>query len=190
MSLPLSSKIEKFKGDTSIRKLKDKNSSNTFLHYICMNDDMQTYAERTSGGLSSLAVAALPLLRKIMHKKGMVSADIVTMWEQIVGEDMAQYTFPEKLEFSRGERNQGTLWLKVPGGAFALELRHREKFVIDKVNTFFGYNAVANLRIAQKKLVSKEEEIYIKEVTGDIANAELKEKLQMLGEAVFNQNRE
>ena len=173
-----------------------------------MNDNMQTYEERTSGGLSSLAVAALPLLRKIMHKKGMVSADIVTMWEQIVGEDMAQYTFPEKLEFSRGERSQGTLWLKVPGGAFALELRHREKFVIDKVNTFFGYNAVANLRIVQdaefvkkimsrsnqpqpqKKLVSKEEEIYIKEVTGDIANAELKEKLQMLGEAVFNQNRE
>ena len=45
MSLPLSSKIEKFKGDTSIRKLKDKNSSNTFLHYICMNDENYSLIE-------------------------------------------------------------------------------------------------------------------------------------------------
>jgi len=172
-----------------------------------MNYKKQIYEERTRG-VSSLAMAALPLLRKIMRKKGMVTADIVTMWEQIVGEDMAQYTFPEKLEFARGEQKQGTLWLKVPGGAFALELQHREKFVIEKVNTFFGYNAVANLKIiqdaefvkkmikrsnqpqTQKKLVSKEEEIYIEEVTGNITNAELKERLQKLGKAVFNQNRE
>ena len=39
MSLSLNSKIEKFKSNPNYRKLKDKNSSNTFLHYICMNDD-------------------------------------------------------------------------------------------------------------------------------------------------------
>ena len=39
MSLSLNAKIEKFKLNSSFRKLKDKNSSNTFLHYICMNDD-------------------------------------------------------------------------------------------------------------------------------------------------------
>ena len=39
MSLSLNVKIEKFKANPSLRKLKDKNSLNTFLHYICMNDD-------------------------------------------------------------------------------------------------------------------------------------------------------
>ena len=39
MSLSLNVKIEKFKANPSYRELKDKNSSNTFLHYICMNDD-------------------------------------------------------------------------------------------------------------------------------------------------------
>ena len=39
MSLSLTSKIKKFKSNPSLRKLKDKNSSNTFLHFICMNDD-------------------------------------------------------------------------------------------------------------------------------------------------------
>ena len=39
MSLSLLAKIEKFKLNPSYRKLRDKNSSNTFLHYICMNDE-------------------------------------------------------------------------------------------------------------------------------------------------------
>ena len=39
MSLSLDAKIQKFKSNTSLRKLKDKNSSNTFLHYICRNED-------------------------------------------------------------------------------------------------------------------------------------------------------
>ena len=39
MSLSLNSKIEKFESNPSLRKLRDKNSSNTFLHYICMNDE-------------------------------------------------------------------------------------------------------------------------------------------------------
>ena len=39
MSLSLTSKIEKFKSNPSLHKLKDKNSSNTFLHFLCMNDD-------------------------------------------------------------------------------------------------------------------------------------------------------
>ena len=39
MSLSLNKKIEKYKQNSVYRKLKDKNSLNTFLHYIAMNDD-------------------------------------------------------------------------------------------------------------------------------------------------------
>jgi len=45
MSLSLNAKIEKFKAYPSFRKLKDKNSSNTFLHYICMNDENYSLIE-------------------------------------------------------------------------------------------------------------------------------------------------
>ena len=171
-----------------------------------MTDGQENIESRNSGGLSSLASAALPLLRKLMHKKGMVSADIITMWERIVGSEVAQYTIPEKLEFVKGARDRGTLWLKVPGGAFALELRHREKFLVERINTFFGYNAVEEIKIIQdvgtfrslesksnqppmqKNLVSKEEQNYISRVTEDITNAELREKLREIGEVVFSQN--
>ena len=39
MSLSLNSKIEKIKTNPDLKKIKDKNSSNTFLHYICINDE-------------------------------------------------------------------------------------------------------------------------------------------------------
>lgn len=171
-----------------------------------MNKDKEIYAPRQAAGLNSFASAALPLVRHILGQKGMVAADMLTMWEQIVGEETAAYTFPEKLEFPRGQRNNGVLKLKVPGGAFALEVRHRERFIIEKINSYFGYNAVAGLRIVQdpsacakmivhrkqpveqKSLVSEEEENYINELAGDVADAGLKEKLVSLGRSVFNQN--
>lgn len=171
-----------------------------------MNKDKEIYAPRQGGGLNSFASAAMPLVRRLLGRKGMVAADMLAMWEQIVGAETAAYTFPEKLEFPRGQRNNGVLKLKVPGGAFALEVRHRERFIIEKINSYFGYNAVSGLKIIQdpsaradmivhrkapveqKTLVSVEEENYIIELAGDVADAGLKEKLVSLGRRVFNRN--
>lgn len=171
-----------------------------------MSKDKEIYAPRQAAGLSSFASAAMPLVRRLLGRKGMVAADVLAMWDQIVGEETAAYTFPEKLEFPRGQRNNGFLYLKVPGGGFALEVRHRERFIIEKINSYFGYNAVAGLRIVQdigisakvivhrkqspeqKSLVSSEEENYIIKLAGDVADAGLKAKLVSLGRSVFNRN--
>lgn len=173
-----------------------------------MVDGKEKYAPRIATGLNSVATVSLPLLRQLMHKKGMVMADIVAMWKQIVGDEIAQYTFPEKIDFPRGERCKGVLRMKVPSGAFAVELKHREKYLIERINTFFGYEAIKEIKIiqdvgifkmvkiesnqpmVQKTLVSKEEQNYITQVTGEITNVKLREKLRKLGEAVFSRNHE
>ena len=126
------------------------------------------------------------------------------MWEHIVGEDTASYTFPEKIEFKRGQRCGGTLKLKVPAGGFALEVQHREKIIVEKINLYFGYNAVNCLKIIQdgsltpkmlkksnqptkqKSLVSNEEQNYINELTNDVVSENLKKSLQRLGQSVFS----
>ena len=166
--------------------------------------DVKINDERKTDGLSSFATIMLPMLKKVLGKKGMVVADILSMWEHIVGEETALYTFPEKIEFKRGQRCDGTLKLKVPAGGFALEVQHREKIIIDKINMYFGYNAVNSLKIiqdgslslkvlkksnqpmVQKSLVSNEEQNYINELTEAIVNENLKKSLQRLGQSVFN----
>ncbi len=172
-----------------------------------MKDNLQNKDGRSASGLNTLASETMPLLRRILGRKGMVSADILMFWEQIAGEELAAYATPEKIVFKNGSRQNGVLYVSVPGGAFALELQHREKFVLEKINTYFGYNAVSGLRIRQggrmpeqkscrlnqpevkKILVSKEEQNYIDELTGGMADSPLKESLTRLGKSVLSQNR-
>ena len=158
------------------------------------------------GEMKILSMSMLPLIRELVGKRGMVVADMLSMWETIVGEQLAAYTCPEKMEFVGKKRDNAVLRLRVPNGAFALEVQHRKNFLMQKINAYFGYNAVADIKIIQdgnwdfgknlknnqpqeeKNLVSDEEQIYIEQISNGIANERLKEKLVKLGKAVFNFN--
>lgn len=173
-----------------------------------MTEEKTENMKRSASGLNMLAAETLPFLKKILSKKATMTVDVLLFWEQIVGEELSSYTFPEKIMFKNKERTNGVLCVNVANGAFALELQHREKFVLDKVNAFFGYQAVCSLRIRQtptalsikkiqfnqpkikKKLVSKEEQNYIEQITTDVENTDLQKKLQSLGEWVFSANHE
>lgn len=162
---------------------------------------------RTNFDLTAVSQNILPLVKKVLGRKGMVGFDILVNWEKIVGPELASYCFPEKIEFKNNQRSNGVLLLSVPAGAFALELKHREKYVLEKINTFLGYAAVASLRIVQtsemqpfekpaKKnyvarppVVTVEEADYIRETAEDIKNKELKEILIKLGYSVFSENK-
>ncbi len=158
-------------------------------------------------GISSISQAMLPLVKQVLGKKGFVEIDILSNWNSIAGEELAQFSFPQRIDFKRGERNNGTLCLSVPTGAFALEIQHREKFIIEKINTYFGYNAVSRLKIIQnndlsiddikeinqskphKILVTAEEQNYINDLAEDLNNPALKEILIKLGQSVFDNNK-
>ena len=171
-----------------------------------MENEKDTYLPRNANGFNSLASSLLPLIRRVIGKRGMIIADLIALWGQIVGDEIATYTCPEKVDFARGERNNGVLKLKVSGGAFALEVKHREKFIIEKINAYFGYNAVSSIKIVQdanfarksiaasnqpspqKILVSEEEQNYIMKITEGIADDGLRKRLSDLGMRVFNRN--
>ena len=168
------------------------------------NNDNQP--RRGAGDLQSVAKSIMPLARSILGKKGFVEVDNLTDWSGIVGEELAAYTLPQKIDFKPNQKNNGILHLMVPSGAFALEIQHREKFILQKINTYFGYNAVSGLRIIQnasvplqellpkeparprRKLVTAAEENYIEELTHKINHPELKEILIKLGQSVFTDN--
>ena len=182
-------------------------SQNYAIVKSAMSDDKNTESPRNANGFNSLAFSILPTIRKIIGKKGAVAADLLVMWRQIVGEETASYTFPEAVDFPRGTHSNGTLRLKVPSGAFALEVKHREKFIIEKINTYFGYGVVSAVKIfqdagltrrisaesnqppMQKILVSEEEQNYITDITKGIADDELRERLAELGKKILNSNR-
>lgn len=164
-------------------------------------------SERRTHDLQSVSSMLMPLAKKILGKRGFVEVDILTNWDHIVGEELAAFVQPQSIDFRRGEKTNGVLKVAVPGGAFALELQHRENSVIQKINAYFGYAAVASLKIiqnaateqkvrrervesVQKKVVSKQEEIYIKELSAEVKNAALQDVLERLGRQIVGHNKE
>jgi hypothetical protein len=84
------------------------------------------------------------------RRRGFAEAGVLAAWAAIVGPDLADRCRPIKLTFPRG-RQSGVLHLQV-GGAAALELQHCAPLVIERINIYFGYPAVAELRLLQAPL--------------------------------------
>ena len=112
------------------------------------NKDSHKDIRRTKD-LQSLSQTLLPFAQNILGKNGFVETDIITNWPEIIGEQLAQFSFPQKIDFPKDKKNNGCLHLSVPSGAFAVEIKHKEKYILDKINTYFGYNAVSTLKIIQ-----------------------------------------
>src|SRR3546814_17277633 len=67
---------------------------------------------------------------------------------EIVGARYAGVSAPESLRFPHGERSGGTLTLVVRG-AHAAMMQHITPEIVERVNRFFGYGAVARVTIRQ-----------------------------------------
>ena len=172
-----------------------------------MAKGLKINSEHTLKGLTGVAQTALPIMRQLLGQRGFMQLDLLTAWSSIVGEDMAKYSLPQKLNFPKDMHTDGCLTIMVPAGAFAMEIAQNEQRIIDKINVFFGYPAVKKIRILQngtpqdfatakkpidkvkKTVVSAEEESYITELSKDIDRPELREAIENLGRSVLSQHK-
>ncbi|MCQ2741364.1 MAG: DciA family protein [Alphaproteobacteria bacterium] len=161
--------------------------------------------DRRTGDLSDMIGFLEPFARKMLGKKAFAEADVLSRWTDIVGDETASYSKPIKIDFKKDERTNGSLVVETDGGAFALELQLKSNVIIERVNTFFGYEAISRLKIIQnpkvkiepktpthnfeKTLVTKEEENYIKVLSEGVLNQDLQQSLQKLGRSVVNNNK-
>jgi len=79
---------------------------------------------------------------------GFVQSSIVTRWREIVGERYAGVSSPESIRFPPGRKSDGVLTLVVEG-AHAPMMQHVAPVIIERVNRFFGYSAVARVTFRQ-----------------------------------------
>jgi hypothetical protein len=105
------------------------------------------------------------LTRKAFEKYGFSTATLITDWAAIAGAELAACSVPERLKWphrpgrteedaaphARGDakaRQGATLVLRVDG-ARALDVQYKTGQIIERINAYFGYAAVAQLRIVQ-----------------------------------------
>lgn len=106
--------------------------------------------DRPRGGAARSIADLMPDIGRAAFKKfGFVQSSVVTRWADIVGPRYAAVTQPESIRFpAHGERNNGTLNITV-SSAHAPMLQHVAPELIERVNRFFGYAAVAKIKMVQ-----------------------------------------
>ncbi|MFN7159721.1 MAG: DUF721 domain-containing protein [Erythrobacter cryptus] len=86
--------------------------------------------------------------RTAFRRFGFVQSSVVTRWPEIVGTAHARVCSPEAIRFPPGEKSEGILQLVVvPAHAPLIQQVIPE--IIERVNRFFGYKAVARVKLRQ-----------------------------------------
>ena len=145
------------------------------------------------------------LIGDSFRQRGFASAELVTRWAEIAGAEIAAYSEPLKIQWTRPPRSAapgsasaegqepGTLVLRVEGPA-AIEIQHAADVICARVNRFLGWRAVARLALRQAPLrrgerkavrsIDAEATARIAASLPDIADDSLREAVARLGAAV------
>jgi hypothetical protein len=105
--------------------------------------------QRPRGGEARAVSDLMPEIgRAAFRRFGFVQSSVVSRWDEIVGARYAAVSAPEAIRFPVGKKSEGTLELTVEG-AHATMIQHVLPEIIERVNRFFGYAAVARVKVRQ-----------------------------------------
>jgi hypothetical protein len=171
--------------------------------------DSIAFAPRRAGklyGVKAVGSFVPRLTRKAFERYGFSAAALITDWAAIAGRELAAFTAPERLKWPRRAelsddgidaadrgRPGATLVLRVDPQR-ALDVQYNARQIIERINAYFGYAAVAELRILQAPVAPLPQEkraprtapaavAVVREVAG-IADAALREALGRLGAGI------
>lgn len=171
-------------------------------------------------------VAAKPLARfvptltkMVFQKFGFSSASLIAEWDNIVGRPLSEQCVPERLKWPRrahhnnqnGEtadvaeqqRAHGATLVLRTDAAYALEIEYASQQILERINAYFGYQAITALRLVQGPLATSSSDHRIApdrathrlgdpaqqhdcaQAISEIENAELREALERMSRGVF-----
>ena len=147
-------------------------------------------------GLRPFSTSIPKTLKKYLRKGGFNYSSIVDNWTKMVNKNISDSCYPITVKMGKEMRN-GTLVLNVIHGK-ELEIEYTKKEIIDKINSFFGYNCISQitLKIIQEKIKIKQNKFpkiknfsKINEKINKVNNNQLKSSLNNFLKA-FNERNE
>lgn len=140
-------------------------------------------------------------IEPVTARRGFATADLIAAWPEVAGPAYAGCTAPEKISWPRhaseDEPAAGTLYLRVDGPR-AIFVQHDLPQILERVNAFFGYRAIGQIRIIQSPVTNVKTapsadrttpldpsaEQALAETLGDIDDDRLRAALARLGRGV------
>ena len=110
-------------------------------------------------------------LKTILKKGGYNYSTIINNWTQLVGKKISDISYPKSIKTGKDLKN-GVLILNVNHGDQLL-VEYSKKEIIDKINLFFGYQFIKEVKISliKNKIIQKNS--YLEKNESSIYNAKL-----------------
>ena len=107
-------------------------------------------------GLRPFSSSIPKTLKKHLRKGGYNYSNIVDNWTMMVSKKISDACYPLTVKMGK-EMKEGTLILNVIHGK-EMEVEYEKQEIIDKINSFFGYNCISQvtLKIVQDTIKSNE----------------------------------
>lgn len=140
------------------------------------------------------------LLQASFKKHGFINAKIVTDWHYIIGKHLAELSLPQKIIFPANQAQSGVLYIATSNPGLSLEIQAQESFIISKISTYFGYQAISRIKVIIDKNIhkkpkdnrrnirvniSKKDEKEIKAALSQIKDKDLHDQLASLASNIF-----
>jgi len=139
---------------------------------------------RSIQGLRSFKDTLPKEARRILSKKGQIYIETLDNWKYIVGKDLFEICYPKSFKSSNKVR-ESFLNIMVKRGN-EVDLEYSKKNIIAKINAFFGYTVVNNIKlntfdgqlskIKEKKVINATKKEQIKKIS-NIKNDKIKKSL-------------
>ncbi|MDP7541447.1 MAG: DciA family protein [Candidatus Pelagibacter bacterium] len=119
---------------------------------------------KTIQGLRSFKDTLPKNIKRIINKKGYIYSETLNNWKYIVEDELFKVCYPKSFKNSN-RLGKSCLNIMIKRG-HEVDMEYSKKLIIDKMNTFFGYNVVEKIKLItfegeQEKL----KENYNKDVT-------------------------
>jgi hypothetical protein len=126
-----------------------------------MDDAERKALARAASGARPIGAYAGRALDPAARARGFATTALLSDWPAIVGVELAAFTMPDRVvwprrqdgteegEPPRGRRGDGAILVLRVEGPRAIEVQHRSGQILERVNTYFGYRAVVEMRILQ-----------------------------------------
>ena len=127
-------------------------------------------------GLRSFKDTLPKNIKKVINKKGHIYSETLNNWKYIVGENLFNICYPKSFKNSN-KFGVSTLLVMVKRGN-EVDLEYSKKEIMNKMNSFFGYSVVENLKLTSfddEKIFPKIEKINDKNVTNDKYQKKIKD---------------
>ena len=113
-------------------------------------------------GLRSFKDTLPKNIKKVINKKGHIYSETLNNWKYLVGENLFKVCYPKSFKNSN-RFGVSTLVVMVNRG-HEINLEYSKKDIIDKMNSYFGYDVVEKLKLIS---FDDEKKIFIKDSSQD-----------------------